>query len=893
MKEKGTLQRLYLLLFIFFLLLGAAVSVDWLIQGGKTQGKETYPDAVELGEDGRLPEPFPHTDRRMFILIIDCLSYDSATDPDLMPSLDRIRDNSTYGYMRNSMDAITVPSIKAAFTGKDHFSLFSVVSDFRSGYAVSSVFSQLSEENVTISVYTDISFKQFGDDITTYEEVDRVRWDWEENAQREKELAKEAIDDYQDGKHDIVILHLLEVHDVVHKLGPGSQSFPKSLKDADEIVRKAAAAVPDDEYLLIMGDHGHDERGRHSYGLDVPTYFNIRGPGFKEDLEQRIAITDIRFFVSWAMGLPLPDNYDAGIYPQALVSRGPLPDDYSQEYLTLEEDRDQMTSIKSSFLPYFGATLVNLGLLASCWLVMVFGYRSIPAIPLWKRILAFISIIPLLLPSVEPALTFLGAIISAMCLVVLIDWRKANAKKAKKRVKIAAITLAGCMFVTFWGYLLYFYRFNFYFKSFVPFIYWFLMAIIGLFITRRKGPVFASWMAFLIPFFVFYPTIYSYGWLACMGPSLICFSLFHLWDHYTRSKKNGSNQASAKFGTGKGLAVILQGMEENIFKPTTMRKIVISVLPIALVGILFFGQRGMNFQFRHWYVIRQIPLLVVSGIALAAKFFLFLRSKKNIFGHIFAASALLLVFSVEIQFIQLSKVFYLSLTAAFVAISILFHFHKRWDSGIKRLLSGNDMIYIRNTAVLSFMMLLTYYTIRINYEFHLLADILLAGIYFTAVFLKKRIKSPYRYSGQCFILAISVLMGGWVTLAWTVHNLEWFFLYDWFPEAILESRIAFFLPLITFRFILPLLMAVFIVKQTITMNDPEGGDEEGTESGRGRSGSYGLLDHQKQLVFSLMALKLFSLIFIFYGMGYNASSNIFFEVVQQSVILVLLLFALL
>jgi hypothetical protein len=56
-------------------------------------------------------------------------------------------------------------------------------------------------------------------------------------------------------------------------------------------------------------------------------------------------------------------------------------------------------------------------------------------------------------------------------------------------------------------------------------------------------------------------------------------------------------------------------------------------------------------------------------------------------------------------------------------------------------------------------------------------------------------------------LFFSLVATGWVTFAWTVHRLEWGFLYDWFSAPFVERHVGFFLPLILARYVVPLIVA--------------------------------------------------------------------------------------
>ena len=80
-----------------------------------------------------------------------------------------------------------------------------------------------------------------------------------------------------------------------------------------------------------------------------------------------------------------------------------------------------------------------------------------------------------------------------------------------------------------------------------------------------------------------------------------------------------------------------------------------------------------------------------------------------------------------------------------------------------------------------------------------------------------------------------------------------------------------FLPFLVFRFMIPVIMISFILGPFFREK----------------------ISFSRKQVLLLGGLKLLSLVFIFYGIGGNSSSNIFFEGVQEAAIFLILLLALL
>jgi len=860
--------------------LGASISIDWLQTGEdayqrKISGSDDYPEAVTISEDGRLPPPYAHTERRMYILLVDTLRYETAIDPDLMPNLIGLQNKSTYGYMRNSIDAVTVPSVKAAFTGVDGFSLFNVVENFKKGNVIPSVFTQLNQEGVSISCYTDITFRIFDHDITDYNELDRRNWKIDDYRKIEQEAIDDSMEDYIEREHDLVIMHLLIPHDINHRYGPDHADFPGAFRSADETIKRLDELIPDDEYLLVMGDHGHTDSGRHQYGLDVPTYYSIRGPGFEKNNELPIAITDIRFLVSWAMGVPLPEDYSSGRYPDALNSTGPLPEGFAEEYISLDHPRNIQSKVLSGNMAEYAVTIIHLGVLISLFLMYTYSDNTFTTIPIWKELGGFLSALFLFVPSYLPLSGILGICMGGAVMASFLYNRAGNPKLNRRNLKLTALSMGGTLFFLLWGYLWVIYVSHNMPRYDMPKIFWPAFLLIGLVITNKKGPQIATWVVFLIPFFLLFPTSYSYGWIGSMGPALILWACFYWWSiHRASSIERISSVTKRGFGKLEKTGGRIKSLFISINAIRKEKKKILGrfLIPIIFVGILFSLMRGINYQFRYWVLQWWLfPFALLAVIGLAAKFVLFMRSSNSKAAHAWVSSIVLIVFFFEMRFIDVGKYVYIVILSLMILTWLAFRKSRYFSLPALERFNDADRKYIRNAMMLAFLSLLYYYTIRAPVRYYIWADMLMAAIFLAASFLKKYVERKQAESGYTFIAILSLMVGGWVTLAWGLHNLEWFFLYDWFPETVLETYLIFFMPFIVARFMLPVLMIrtslsdVFQNKKVFTQDR----------------------------VFVLAGLKLLSIIMIFYGTGYDSTSELFFDGVQESAIWMIMIIALL
>jgi phosphatidylinositol glycan class O len=70
---------------------------------------------------------------------------------------------------------------------------------------------------------------------------------------------------------DILILHFLGVDHVGHRVGPSSPLMVSKLRQMDDFLRKTVDELDEDTLLVLLGDHGMDEKGDHGGDGDKET----------------------------------------------------------------------------------------------------------------------------------------------------------------------------------------------------------------------------------------------------------------------------------------------------------------------------------------------------------------------------------------------------------------------------------------------------------------------------------------------------------------------------------------------------------------------------------------------------------------------------------------------
>jgi hypothetical protein len=260
---------------------------------------------------------------RLFVLIIDSLRAQSAAK---VPAIQDLRQRSLFVDVK-AIQAATVPSLRAAFTGVRQRSIFGFVGNFIHGTrTLPSIFTQLAANGGRAAVFTDQSFFELAPGVADLHPNQEPPGDEEESERRA--LAR-ALDLWNTGEHQMMVFHYTVIDHVAHQHPITDAAYRHAFEVADTVVRQVDQAIAPDDTLVLMGDHGHDETGRHHPGLNVPTIGIYRGPRFTAGVQVGpVGLPIHRYLMSWALGLPLARAYRGAAAP-GLQGMTPLPRAYA------------------------------------------------------------------------------------------------------------------------------------------------------------------------------------------------------------------------------------------------------------------------------------------------------------------------------------------------------------------------------------------------------------------------------------------------------------------------------------------------------------------------------------------------------------------------------------
>jgi hypothetical protein len=734
---------------------------------------------------------------RAFVLVIDSLRYQTATSPTLMPHLTALRAQSVFARITPTRDAVTVPCLRAAFTGRDRTRVFGFVENFLKGNAgLESIFSQLAQRGRSAAVYSDGAFDQFGDlgikrvsngdpEAEGGESDDRRDHVDEQNA-----TVPLAFADYRSGKHDLVVMHVTYTDHVAHEVGIAAPLYAQRYRAADALVERLARELPASDTLVVMGDHGHDAQGRHALGLDVPTYALYRGPRFVAGTDTgTLSIRDHRYLLGFALGLPLPEDYAGEWHPNALHASAPELGSYAAEgRVHAAVSPGVLVERRNSY----GLYALVLACLFAIWLQLTAarallvspdpaaaGTGRVARVARWLAPAAFALVLCALgvvFPRIrsfvhEPTFSTLGVLWLGLWLLAgLVTWRT-------RRLERGSVVVALLLFVA------------------VPTVYRYGAAV-------AMGP---AWL----------------GWLACLG-----------------------------------IAAAAQRLPRP---PLT------EAVPLIALLVPFGFAESSDFRFDEWVL--WPPAALPTGfllLSMLAKLVVFVppraRSRQRALASVVGLLVVLLLTAVELGMVASGA----QLLGGLVLLAATV-----W---LRRL---DRRSTVASSICVAALLLLHHYAVRVPASAYYWQDCLLGALVLSAR-LVRTLPPPTRTRAHAMLLFFAFFASGWVNFAWTLHRLEWRFLYSFWSAAFVESHVVAFVPLLVGRFALPLLAARVLLTHELE-GDPE-------------PGSTRALD----LAWLLAGSKVASLMFWSYGIAFvSVASDVYLEAVQETCLACALLVGLL
>jgi hypothetical protein len=700
---------------------------------------------------------------RVFVIILDSLRLQTALDPTLMPHLAALRANGVHARMNTVYEGFTHPAVRAAFSGQTQTSIASVIANFHhTDLRIESIFTQLASLGLTSVDYSEGHFAQFGPSVYG---AFGPALPGEDRAALDHRLLNSALEHFLDGQNPIVVAHVQITDEIAHEVGIHHRRYREVYQRADEWVRDAASRLPPDATLVVFGDHGHDERGAHKTGLDIPSYVYLRGPGFVpgHDLGT-VEIADLRYFLSWALKLPIDQTRHNFLhFRQALIE----PDNFAPFRLASAATPVADPSPGKNPRTFWWLALALLGAFA-LWPFSPWTPPARAALPLW---LPWLVLAPVLLgpPFDVPGVLVLGGV----ALVALFSHRSSRAVAL-----FIAATLAALAALHGWG------RVVAGLKLLPPpapwaiTVAWLVIWTAGACVLTAANRLRLTWVATSAAALLAYPALQTLGLpnQALIGPVMATWLL-----GWCMVGAKATLASAAHPGTRLGT-----------------RDFAVLAAALAVFAYFFNQYSSSSAGLRVFRVPVGLETIVpLAVLAIAAKAFCFVAGWRHERPRAITTLVVLLLLGLQWKILTnlvrepVRPWIYVAALAALFALWVWARRRRREDTAW---VAGLGLLF---TA---------YYLCIQSQTYHYLwFDLLAAGFVAAARFLRGgRAAPPDRPCGDHALLLLATLLTAYaVSTAWLEGGVEWRMIYWWFPASVVEKNVVFFVPFIAGKMILP------------------------------------------------------------------------------------------
>jgi hypothetical protein len=703
---------------------------------------------------------------RVFVLILDSLAYGVATNAEVMPHLAALRAEGVSARVDSGFNSSSAAALRDAFTGRENAAVLAVVSTFlKTDAGVESIFHQLALAGRTSAAHSTGFFGQFGAGVAR-----AVTIPYRSPREVDEASVLAAAESLRRDEFDFVVGHLSYTDYAAHDFGIHQAGYREAFHRADALIPRVRALLPPGATLVVMGDHGHDAQGKHGFGMEVPTFAVYVGPAFRRGLAlPPINLPSHRFLMSYAAGIPLAtDGYSGRFLPEALDGRHDQVQWLIAQAQAARHRAQQRGWLLWIHLSLLGAFAFNLvcrghspldftgGRAAALWL----GVAPLLLTGPWQPLVGLLVMLGLV------GLLGRGVPVKSLALWIALPAAVALGFQAWGRVLVAARPtlqhLSGPGFAAVWLLL--------------------GLAAVACATRARRATVMGVVVGaavLLLP-----PTGERHGFPATIAPLLLCWLAclaVALW-------RDGAlaDRAAARPLAGGALAVFA------LLQPFGASEVVAGI-------------------FIRWHAL--VPGLTLDNVpyflllALLAKAVLFFPDWPGAIGAAVRAAFVAGLLLIESRAWVPNAYVHLAMMATSAAGWLVLG---RWRQ------RPADAW----PCALTFWFLLYYYCIALTPRNFLEIGCLVGALALCARLARRWVPPETLHADYLVFAVVGLLIAGWACMRWTTSELEWHTTYQWFAARTVEHYVAFFIPWIALKCLVPWVLILLCLRRELAPAAP-------------------------------------------------------------------------
>ncbi len=268
------------------------------------------PLAQRPPEPGAAPE-IQRLARRVVIVLVDALRYDTSRQIEVMPFLHELRGRGAQAMMTSRPPSFSAPAWTVLLTGAwadiNDGQPFNPPDDWSvRPFTQDDLFAAAERAGLKAAVSGYFWFKQ----MLAGRGVDAEFYTPGEDAAADRAVVDAALPWLDSGEYALVLIHLDQVDYAGHyEGGPRDPRWNEATARVDALLAEIAARLDlNRDALLIVSDHGHIDRGGHggpeAVVLHVP--FVLVGPGVRSGYYSDVEMVDVAPTVAVLLALNLP-----------------------------------------------------------------------------------------------------------------------------------------------------------------------------------------------------------------------------------------------------------------------------------------------------------------------------------------------------------------------------------------------------------------------------------------------------------------------------------------------------------------------------------------------------------------------------------------------------------